>query len=275
MLFPKDRKLFTVKEMCRACGVSRATLIRMEEDGFLTPYRVDPDTGYRYYDTQNVTAVGQYQRLQTIGLSRKEIADLYYERVDSAAFLEELRQKQSRLERFLTEYELRHDRSKNYSFSYVTLPALTYYCADVSGPSLAEAETQAYLAHEKCVETGYRMLGSEPIMVLFDDPRAFVDPLASEYRCTLCIPVIPDTDPKEDTNLRPFPATEAFAILGFGEYSVIPGLWARLFEEVGRRRLEPSGAARLVSLIAPYAGAHYSPKDFCHHCVIPIRERKE
>ena len=86
----KERRTFSVREMAHACGVSRSTLLRMAEDGFLTPYRIDPDSGYRYYDMQNVTAVGQYQRMQTIGLSRKEIADLYYERVDSAAFLNEL-----------------------------------------------------------------------------------------------------------------------------------------------------------------------------------------
>ena len=55
MIFPDNRKLFTIKEMTQACGVSRTTLIRMEEDGFLKPYRVDPDSGYRYYDLQNVT----------------------------------------------------------------------------------------------------------------------------------------------------------------------------------------------------------------------------
>ena len=45
MIFPEERKLFTVKDVSRACGVSRATLIRMEESGFLTPHHVNPDTG--------------------------------------------------------------------------------------------------------------------------------------------------------------------------------------------------------------------------------------
>ena len=47
----------------------------MEEGGFLTPHRTDPATGYRYHDMQNVAAIGQYQRLQSIGLSRAETAD--------------------------------------------------------------------------------------------------------------------------------------------------------------------------------------------------------
>ena len=104
MVFPERRKLFSIKEAAHACGVSRSTLLRMEEDGFLTPYRVDPNTGYRYYDLQNIATVGQYQRLQEAGLSRKEVADLYYERVDSQKFLEAQRQKLCRMQRFLEGY---------------------------------------------------------------------------------------------------------------------------------------------------------------------------
>ena len=63
MELPENRALFSIKEMCEICGISRASLLRLEEDGFLLPYRVNPDTGYRYYDMQNVTAVGQYQRM--------------------------------------------------------------------------------------------------------------------------------------------------------------------------------------------------------------------
>ena len=125
MELPENRTLFSIKQMSEICGISRASLLRLEEDGFLLPYRVNPETGYRYYDMQNVTAVGQYQRMQTIGLSRKEIADLYYERIDSAAFIAELRQTLARLQRFLNEYEMRHDRSKSFSVFYTTLPAVT------------------------------------------------------------------------------------------------------------------------------------------------------
>ena len=131
MKLPKNRALFSIKEMSEICGISRASLLRLEEDGFLLPYRVNPDTGYRYYDMQNVTAVGQYQRMQTIGMSRKEIADLYYERIDSAAFIAELRQKLARLQLFLNEYEMRHDRSKNFSVFYTALPAVT--CSVMGG----------------------------------------------------------------------------------------------------------------------------------------------
>lgn len=273
MELPENRTLFSIKEMSEICGISRASLLRMEKDGFLTPYRINKDTGYRYYDMQNVTAVGQYQRMQNIGLSRKEIADLYYKRIDSVKFLEEQRLKLARLQRFVNEYEMRNDRSKNFSINYTTLPAVTYYCVPIEGSSFDEVAYSAYRAHEKCVKEGYRMLGSEPLMAVYDNISTCVDPLGSRCKRTLCIPVLPDT--KEDPRLRHFPSVKALSILGFGGYEILAELWNRLFDEVERRSLEPSGSPRLISLIAPYAGAHYTFDDYCVECVVPIKEHKQ
>ncbi len=273
MIFPDNRKIFTIKEMTQACGVSRTTLIRMEEDGFLKPYRVDPNSGYRYYDLQNVTAVGQYQRLQEAGLSRKEIANLYYERVDSETFLDAQRQKLSKLQRFLNEYELRHDRSKNFKVSYVALPAVTCHCTEITTSSFEEAAILCFQAHERCAAEGFRMLGSEPLFGIPHEQFARMDYNGTEHHSTLCIPVVPDSKP--DPQLRYFPATEAISILGFGKYSAVPKFWDRLWAEFGARGLEISEPARFIALVAPYTGAHIKPDDYCYECVIPIKERKE
>lgn len=273
MIFPEKRKLFTINEVSRACGLSRTTLIRLEESGFFTPYRIDPDTGYRYYDAYNVTVLGEYLRLQAVGLSRREIADLYYERVDSAEFLRSQRQKLSDLQRFLDEYELRHSHAKNHSISYVSLPAATCYCDELTSSSFAETETLAYLSYEKAIDTGYRLLSGKSPFIISDDWPKRTGPSEAGYRFTFCIPVMPDR--KSGSLLRVFPVTDALSILGFGSYSVVPELCARLLRELDARGLEPSGPMRIVVLVAPYAGTHYKSDDFCYECVVPIKERNE
>jgi len=272
VIFPEKIRLFTINEIAQACGISRSTLLRMEKDGFLTPRRVDPITGYRYYDLQNVTAVGQYQRLQESGLSRKEIADLYYERLDSRKFLEAQRQKLSRLQRFLDEYELRHNRSKDFSISFVTLPAVTCYCVEITAFTPEEMATLSFLAHERCVTEGYQMLGSEPLFGIPSKQFSRMEYGGTEHRSSLCIPVGPDSKP--NPQLRSFSATEALSILGFGHYSVVPDLWDRLWAEFDARGLDASEPARFIAHVAPYTGAHYKPEDYCYECVVPIKERK-
>ena len=271
MIFPEKRKLFTISEVAKACGVSRTSLIRMEEDGFLKPYRIDPDTGYRYYDMQNVASVGQYQRLQELGISRKEIADLYYERVDTEKFIEKQRARLSKMQSLLEEYEFRHDHSKNHLFSYLTLPEVVCFCADIVSNSIGESATLSYLAHQKCMEAGYRLLGSETMFAIASGDSNDIS-IPVDTRFTACIPVL--ADPGKDPRIRRFPATEAFSVLGFGNYDTQPALWDLLREESARRGLEPSGPPRLIALVAPYTGAHYKTDDFCSQCVIPIKERK-
>ena len=268
MVYPDKRKLFTIGEVIRACGVSRATLIRLEESGFMKPFRIDPTTGYRYYDIQNIAAIGQYQRLQTIGLSRAEIADLYYGRRNSDDFIKEQREKLSRLQQFLDEYEVSHNHEKDYTISYVTLPELTCYCKKLAPKTVDDIATQAFLIHEKCVSEGYRVIVSEPLSVIYSDKYSIFDPLSPESDITMCVPVIPRPGP--DPNLMVLPATKALSVTGFGGYESILRLWERLLAEMKAKKLEPSGPYRLISLVAYYTGRHIKDSDICSRCIVPI-----
>ena len=96
MKYPEERYLFTIREAARASGVGRTTLLRMEECGFLTPYRIDEKTGYRYYDAQNIAQIGQYQLLQELDLTRNEITDIYYQNIDMSEFVRAQREKVTR-----------------------------------------------------------------------------------------------------------------------------------------------------------------------------------
>lgn len=270
MVIRDNRKLFSSAEVCNTCGISKTSLFRLEECGFFKPYYVNPDTGYRYYDLQNITAVGQFQRMQEIGLSKKEITDVYYNRVDSAEFLKAQRMKLSRMQRFWDEYECRLTHSSNDSGSFVSLAAVTCYCTKITAFSLEEAAKLDYLAHEKCVEDGYKLLGSEPLFGIMEDRNALANCRISGAEYTLCIPVFPDTDKTE--YIHHFPETHGFSVMGFGDFSVIAKLEKHFWEEVDRRNLSPSEPARFIMHVGSYAGTHYKPDDYCYEYVLPIND---
>lgn len=52
-----EKEFFQITEAARACGLSRSTLLRMEEKGLLTPAYIAPDSGRRYYDNHNVARI--------------------------------------------------------------------------------------------------------------------------------------------------------------------------------------------------------------------------
>lgn len=67
----------SINTLAKHCNLSRATLLRMEEAGLLTPAYKDPESGYRYYDISNLDRVISIINYQNIGLSKKEIADIF------------------------------------------------------------------------------------------------------------------------------------------------------------------------------------------------------
>ena len=68
-----DEKLYTTREVAKICGISRATLLRMEEAGFDTPRKINPESGYRYYDAMNILKIQRYLSLTRLGLRQRDI----------------------------------------------------------------------------------------------------------------------------------------------------------------------------------------------------------
>ena len=269
MIYPQDRQLFTISEFSHACGISRASLLRMEECGFLKPYHIDPQSGYRYYDAYNAAEVGQFQLLQNLGLSRGEITDFYFQKVDNRDFLKQQRIKLSQIQRVLEELELRNDPSRQFSFSFVELPEMTCYCMDKEINSMEESETLFYVAHMESIKAGFQMMGTEPLFGLSDNDFRISDKVPMiPAKTTACIPIV--APEKEDPHVMTFPATYAFSGLAKGDYSIIWQLCIRFWKEMKRRKLKPVGRARFMGLVAPYTGKHISQDQFCYRLVVPI-----
>lgn len=265
MIYPENRREFTVKELARACGSSRSSLIRMEEEGFLKPYRINPETNYRYYDADNAAQVGQYQMLQALGLTRREMVDYYYGRIDRKAFLAEQRERLDRMQRRLEEMEILEEKPKEPVFSFVDLPELTCWCATMTVSSVMESATLTYDAYGQCIEEGYRIIGSEPLFAMRSNEGR---DMSLPYELTACIPVMPPKSP--DAKLMHFPATRAFSLLISGDYSIISSIYPRFWQEVETRGIKPTGRLRSIALVAAYSGEHIKPENYVYRIVVPV-----
>ena len=84
------KQFFQITEAARACGLSRSTLMRMEERGLLTPVFTAPDSGRRYYDNHNVARIMQIEKFKAMGLGSKEIADYFAQGGEAEVLLEAL-----------------------------------------------------------------------------------------------------------------------------------------------------------------------------------------
>ena len=65
----EEKNLFRIGQAANACGVSRSTLLRLEEKGLLTPIYIEEDSGRRYYDNHNVARILQIEKLKLSRIS--------------------------------------------------------------------------------------------------------------------------------------------------------------------------------------------------------------
>lgn len=104
----KDKKfLFQISEAARACGVSRSTLMRIEDNGLLKPAFVTEESGRRYYDNFSVAHVLQVEKFKSMGLDREEIINYYKSGGQVEDLLGALESKLYELQRGVEELRLR------------------------------------------------------------------------------------------------------------------------------------------------------------------------
>ena len=78
--------MLKIGEFSKLCCVSIRMLRHFEELGLLTPEKVDPFTGYRYYTAAQLTTVSTIVSLQRMGLSLAAIGEILEEDSTSQTF---------------------------------------------------------------------------------------------------------------------------------------------------------------------------------------------
>lgn len=76
----------SVSEFAAIMGMSRQTLIYYDRIGLFPPARIDPDTGYRYYDRRQIGRMSFIQTLAGLGVPlaeiREEVAEICPDRME-------------------------------------------------------------------------------------------------------------------------------------------------------------------------------------------------
>ena len=159
------KQFFQITEAARACGLSRSTLMRMEERGLLTPVFTAPDSGRRYYDNHNVARIMQIEKFKAMGLGSKEIADYFAQGGDAEVLLEALETRLRDLQRSVEEMRLRAAEGESLSVQMMELPAVTCRIRWCEGLTTAERYRDMYDFYGACVRKGC-VLSDEPLFTI-------------------------------------------------------------------------------------------------------------
>ncbi|MBN1776765.1 MAG: MerR family transcriptional regulator [Clostridiales bacterium] len=83
-----------IGEFAAFCDISVPALRLYDRIGLLKPASVDPETGYRYYDPEQIRALNAILSYKKLGFSLQEIKELLSEKLTAAALIQKLCDKQ-------------------------------------------------------------------------------------------------------------------------------------------------------------------------------------
>ena len=264
---------FTTKEICRICGVSRAQLLLLEEDGIIKPRKVNESSGYRYYDFFNIAEIQQYQRLRELGLTKKEIAR--YNTGDNEKFRQEvllgMKTRLSLYQRGVEELSLQFDKSRQEQFSYIWLPDVTCYTRVGHFDNGAQLGPFAFNVHLDSVREGLRLLPTEPLFSIRESP---VELSSDSITAKICIPVDPVIPDGADTScVEVIPGGQALSLLYYGSHTQLRTTAAnliKLLDEAKARGHKIVGNPRILGILAPYRGMQIDPSEFVYRFAVIV-----
>lgn len=264
-----DYSLFSIRQAAHACNLSRSSLIRLENKGLLTPAHTDAKSGYRYYDTHNISRILQIQKLQGMGFSPEEIISYYEGGGKADELLASLEQKLYVLQQQVEEMRLRSHHVPDMSLSIIEIPETTCCVRKYQGALVQDKYHASYDFFHECADKGIS-LAPNPLFIINERTDYLEGKITSTpYDFYVCIPVLPERAPEDAVS---FPACTALSLLVYGDYSNINEAHLYLGEQVRKRKLTPAGYVRAIALVAPYVGREIAPDMYCSQLVLPVEE---
>ena len=257
--------VFTTKEICKVCGISRAQLLLLEADGIIKPWKVNEASGYRYYNFFTIAEIQQYQRLRELGLSKKEI--ITYNNSDTeqspTEILNKMKTRLSFYQRGVEELSLRFERERRELFSYIWLPEVTCYTRVGNFENGSQVGPFAFNVHLDAVRAGLCLLPTEPLFAMRDELFA---PDAPSVTAKICIPIDPDIPKDADTSdIEVIPGGQALSLLYYGDHNSLGRMnenYIKLVDEAKARGHRVTNSYRVLGIVAPYRGMQIDPKDY-------------
>ncbi len=261
----KQSDLFQITEAANACGISRSTLMRLEEKELIKPVYISEESGRRYYDNYNIARVLQIEKFRNMGLSNDEIIDYYKSGGQIDKILLPLEKMLSNIQRSVDELRLQSHKEGDILIDIITLPKVICRMKKSIGLSPKDKYDAMYSFYTECVKKGC-VLSDEPLFDILERTDFLNGYLSNEkYPFYACVPLREETD---DSVI--LPPCKALSVLYYGDYEDSEKCWLIIGEELKKRNLKPCGLPRVIGIVAAYSGREIAERKYCSRFVIPI-----
>lgn len=264
------KDMFTIRHVAKCTGLSRTTLMRLEERGLLKPAHTDSETGYRYYSVDEIAQIMQVKLLLKLGLQYDEIGEYYASGGSSEDIARRLRRQLDILKRGVEEMELRAKDVPEPRAELIDLPQYVCWTRTVMCATIQDKYSAMRATYQEAIEKGLRPLVTEPIFTIVH--RA--DYLEGVYgdaphEVTFCTPLEPDSAPAEAAVIPPY---RALSVLIYGGYDELAKPYLFLGQKVREPGLKPAGFVRALGVVAPATGKAIQENRYVTRLTLPVEE---
>ena len=272
--------VFSIGQFSRITGLTIKTIRLYHERGILLPRRVDPATGYRYFDDRNVEqarAVAYLRQLEFPLSDIKEILDRFEEDADVLAFMEKqgkaIRAKMEQLNRIALSLE---EIIKTEKEARAMLDDIAF---EVGEKSLTDIQVAGLRWKGRYSETGkaFRQLGKlagrhvngKPMNLYFD-----TDYREEDADIETCFPVR-DMKPSGGLSVHVLPGGKCVYLVHKGPYENLGRSYAKIITYIEHRGYKPLLPSREIYLKGPGLIFRGSPKNYLTEIQIMVSVDKE
>ena len=270
-------KLFRIGDMAKLFHISVSSLRYYESLGLLTPERVDPDTGYRYYSVRQFEVLNTIRYLRELDMPLPEISDFLKNR-DIDRMEEKLRQQKAEIERKRLELQrierridnnLRRIRDAQNSeldvIKYAASPAMRIVWMDTALKisSSLDMEMPIRELEQSQAETAL-FLGKVGVGISAENLEA------GSFEQYDGVFLILDDEDRFDGKTVLLPETQCVSVRFRGSHTEAAEQYRRLMEHIRAHGMKPSGFSREITMID--YGITSNREKFVTEISIPVTE---
>lgn len=271
MMDTNQETLYSVGQIATACGVSRSTLLRLDEEGLLVPAVHNPNRMYTFHDMMKLR---QIVMLHSYGFTHAVIKEYFEDNGNYNNLFAILSAKQSDIFYFMSEMQLRMNTEHKIHVQGLYAPEIICHCKNL-GKSFPYYSMHTDLIGRQMkdvIDKKYEISPSKPLFVTtpWEDLAAGAD-FAAEREFTGHIPLA-EMPENPDPDVIKIPKTRVLSVLFHGPSVPMPEIIKEMKEKIEREHLVAKGPLYLISMVGPHLGLDIPPERYLARIILPIEE---
>ena len=266
-----NERLYTVNQIGAACGVSRATLLRLEEEGLLIPTIHETKRMYSFHDMMKLR---QIVMLHNYGFTHAVIKKYFEDNGNYNDLLALLAAKQSDIFYFMSEMQIRMDHYDKINVQSIFAPEIPCHCMNLgtSFPYYAMHTDLISLQMEDVIAKKLEVSPSRPLFIStqWDDLAAGAE-FGAAREFTGHIPLV-EMPEQPDPAVMLIPRQRVLSVLYHGPTVPMNDIIREFKNKIEREHLTARGPLYLISMVGPHLGLDIPPERYLARVALPIEE---